>query len=257
MSGADGEIPTEAWRLPRSAEEEAEEAWFLRWYGRWEPLDPDGVRALLEGFDRPWWLIGGWAIEAFTGRRRVHEDMDISLLACDVPALRAHLGDAWTIWSNLGGTLRPLDDRHPEPIAPDGQLWVRRSAAEPWVLDIPTTPDDHGRWTNKRLPSHTATVEEVTWLTPDGLRCQRPEIVLLFKGAQDRPAAGHADILLFPDIQAGNLVYKTLVHTADCKNGCILTGTKVPAILTSRSDSFQTKVNSIALAAVVAAGLDQ
>ena len=75
------------------------------------------------------------------------------------------------------------------------------------------------------------------------------------KGAQDRPAAGHADILLFPDIQAGNLVYKTLVHTAECKNGCILTGTKVPAILTSRSDSFQTKVNSIALAAVVAAGL--
>ena len=75
------------------------------------------------------------------------------------------------------------------------------------------------------------------------------------KGAQDRPAAGCADILLFPDIQAGNLVYKTLVHTAECKNGCILTGTRVPAILTSRSDSFQTKVNSIALAAVVAAGL--
>lgn len=75
------------------------------------------------------------------------------------------------------------------------------------------------------------------------------------KGADGRPAAGHADILLFPDIQAGNLVYKTLVHTAQCKNGCILAGTKVPAILTSRSDSFQTKVNSIALAAVVAEGL--
>ena len=36
------------------------------------------------------------------------------------------------------------------------------------------------------------------------------------------------------------------------KNGCILTGTKVPVILTSRSDTFETKVNSIALAAVVA-----
>ena len=56
------------------------------------------------------------------------------------------------------------------------------------------------------------------------------------KGAQDRPAAGHADILLFPDIQAGNLVYKTLVHTAECKNGCILTGTKVPAILTTMDE---------------------
>lgn len=72
------------------------------------------------------------------------------------------------------------------------------------------------------------------------------------KGATGRKIAGDADILLFPDIHAGNLVYKTLVHTAECKNGCILTGTKVPAILTSRSDSFQTKVNSIALAAVVA-----
>ena len=69
------------------------------------------------------------------------------------------------------------------------------------------------------------------------------------KGAQDRPAAGHADILLFPNIESGNICYKTLVHTAECENGCILTGTKVPAILTSRSDSFKTKVNSIALAA--------
>lgn len=75
------------------------------------------------------------------------------------------------------------------------------------------------------------------------------------KGASNRKIAGDADILLFPDIHAGNLVYKTLVHTAKVENGCILTGTKVPAILTSRSDSFQTKVNSIALAAVVAEGL--
>ncbi len=72
------------------------------------------------------------------------------------------------------------------------------------------------------------------------------------KGATDRKIQGDADILLFPDIHAGNLVYKALVHTAEVKNGCILTGTKAPVILTSRSDTFETKVNSIALAAVVA-----
>lgn len=73
------------------------------------------------------------------------------------------------------------------------------------------------------------------------------------KGATDRKIQGDADILLFPDIHAGNLVYKCLVHTVPgLKNGCILTGTKVPVILTSRSDTFETKVNSIALAAVVA-----
>lgn len=72
------------------------------------------------------------------------------------------------------------------------------------------------------------------------------------KGALDRKIAGDADILLFPDIHAGNLVYKAIVHMADMKNGNIITGTKAPVILTSRSDNCETKVNSIALAAVVA-----
>lgn len=72
------------------------------------------------------------------------------------------------------------------------------------------------------------------------------------KNAEDRKIVGDADILLFPDIHAGNIAYKFIVKTTEFKNGCILTGTKAPAILTSRSDSFETKVNSIALAAVVA-----
>ena len=75
------------------------------------------------------------------------------------------------------------------------------------------------------------------------------------KGATNRKIVGDADILLFPDIHAGNITYKTLVHTAKVKNGCILTGTKAPVILTSRSDTFETKVNSIALAAIVAENL--
>ena len=78
------------------------------------------------------------------------------------------------------------------------------------------------------------------------------------KGATDRKIQGDADVLLFPDIHAGNLVDKALVHTVPgVKNGCILTGTKVPVILTSRSDTFETKVNSIALAAVVAHELNK
>lgn len=72
------------------------------------------------------------------------------------------------------------------------------------------------------------------------------------KGAEGRKIVGDADVLLFPDIHAGNITYKCLVHTTEMKNGCILTGTAAPVILTSRSDSFETKVNSIALAAVVA-----
>lgn len=72
------------------------------------------------------------------------------------------------------------------------------------------------------------------------------------KGGTDRKIAGDADVLLFPDIHAGNLVYKTLTHLCEVKNGNILTGTAAPVILTSRSDDFETKMHSIALAAVVA-----
>jgi len=71
-------------------------------------------------------------------------------------------------------------------------------------------------------------------------------------GAGERKIVGDADILLFPDIHAGNLVYKVIVRFTKCQNGCILMGTKAPVILTSRSDTPETKVNSIALAAVVA-----
>ena len=65
--------------------------------------------------------------------------------------------------------------------------------------------------------------------------------------------AGQADILMMPNIETGNVMYKTLTYFASVKNGCLLVGTSAPAILTSRADSFETKVNSIALAALVAA----
>ena len=66
------------------------------------------------------------------------------------------------------------------------------------------------------------------------------------------PVAGKADILLLPNIDVANVMYKTLTYTSKTKNGGILVGTSAPVILTSRADSFETKVNSIALAAVVA-----
>lgn len=72
------------------------------------------------------------------------------------------------------------------------------------------------------------------------------------KGGAASPVVGHADIILFPNIDAGNISYKWLVRTAKVKNGNLLIGTSAPVILTSRSDDFETKVNSIALAAVIA-----
>ena len=63
--------------------------------------------------------------------------------------------------------------------------------------------------------------------------------------------AGKADILLLPNIESANVMYKTLTYTSKSRNGGLLVGTSAPVILTSRADSFETKVNSIALAALV------
>lgn len=66
--------------------------------------------------------------------------------------------------------------------------------------------------------------------------------------------AGKADIILLPNIESANVMYKTLTYTAKTRNGGLLVGTSAPVILTSRADSFETKINSIALAALVAEG---
>jgi hypothetical protein len=158
---------------------------FDRWYGGWEPLNPISTAAFMDGFDRPWWIIGGWSIEAFTGVSRPHEDMDISILSSDAEALRLFVGDRWTMWNVDDGWFRPFDDRFPT-IRPDSQVWVRRDARSPWVLDIPLTPDTDGRWTNKRNLAHTEELDDVTWVAPDGLRYARPEVGLMFKAAQVR-----------------------------------------------------------------------
>lgn len=67
------------------------------------------------------------------------------------------------------------------------------------------------------------------------------------------PVAGNADIILVPNIETGNVMYKTLTYTSNAKNGGILAGAAAPVILTSRADSHESKLYSIALASLVAA----
>ncbi len=66
--------------------------------------------------------------------------------------------------------------------------------------------------------------------------------------------AGDVDILLMPDIEAGNILYKTLVYLAGAKVAGLIAGAAAPIVLTSRSDSPEAKLLSIACASVVAGG---
>lgn len=61
------------------------------------------------------------------------------------------------------------------------------------------------------------------------------------------PVAGKADVLVVPDIEAGNVLYKSITYFSKCENAGLIVGAKAPIILTSRADSDKTKLNSIAL----------
>jgi phosphate butyryltransferase len=63
--------------------------------------------------------------------------------------------------------------------------------------------------------------------------------------------AGDTDLLLMPDIEVGNVLYKSLVFFARAKVASVILGARVPIVLTSRSDSEQAKYDSILLSAAV------
>jgi len=72
----------------------------------------------------------------------------------------------------------------------------------------------------------------------------------LHKGI-DNAVAGDSDIILVPDIEAGNILYKALNFLGGAASAAIVMGASAPIVLTSRSDDERSKLLSVALAAVI------
>ncbi len=68
----------------------------------------------------------------------------------------------------------------------------------------------------------------------------------------DSPVAGQADILLVPNIETGNALYKAMVYFMSATAAGLVMGAKVPIILTSRADPPEARLTAAALAAIVA-----
>lgn len=62
--------------------------------------------------------------------------------------------------------------------------------------------------------------------------------------------AGKADILLVPGVESGNVIYKTLTELGQARCAAIVLGARAPVVLTSRADSYETKLISIALGVI-------
>lgn len=159
----------------------------VRLYGPWRPRTPADAVALFDGYQGRWWIAGGWAIEAFTGRSREHGDLDPSIPRSDVGLLRRHLAGRLDIWAADSGTLGPLIGADDEPLSPTCEnLWLRAGGADPWEYDVILTAVTPSTWTFKRDARVTRPSGEILWQR-DGISYLRPEIQLLYKASGLRP----------------------------------------------------------------------
>ena len=154
-------------------------------------MELTAARKALAGYDRPWWIGGGWAIDLFAGvRSRRHEDVDVVVLRRDQQNLAAHL-DGWDLHVvTRAGELQPWRGELLDPLV--HELRARRSRDDAWTCELLLDDADGDRWVFRRDPRVARPLAEIG-LARNGLPVLAPEIVLLFK-AKDPGAKDEADL---------------------------------------------------------------
>ena len=133
-----------------------------------------------------WWVSGGRALELHVGRSwRAHEDTDIGLLRRDAPGLRSVLA-GWDIHVAAGGRLTQWDGGELFSRLHQNNLWCRRSADGPWLIDVTVSDGDGNSWVFRRDPSLRVPWPDAVLLTVEGIPYLAPELQLLFKSRDRR-----------------------------------------------------------------------
>jgi hypothetical protein len=153
-----------------------------------EPIE--GVARLFSGFERPWFVSGGWAIDLFVGRvTREHEDLEVGIFRRDQGRLWEHLA-GWELCKAVSG--------------PDGGEWVpwvegewlgpsihqvraRRIEGEPSEFELFLNDATGDIWECKRNKAITRPVGEISVRSGGGIPILAPEIQLLYKAKWHRP----------------------------------------------------------------------
>jgi hypothetical protein len=146
---------------------------------------PLQVAALMAGFDRPWCIAGGWAIDLFLGREtRPHYDVELVVFREDQGALYTYLA---------GWPLEKVRNRVREPWRgewlelPVHQVDVRVSGSGFKKLEVLFNERDGQLWWFRRNMAVTRSLDACMLLPTLGVPILAPEIVLLFKAKGPQP----------------------------------------------------------------------
>lgn len=155
-------------------------------FGRWEPLS---VAATIETFRAApfrWWLSGGRALELHLGRSwRDHADTDVGVIRRDAARILPVL-DGWDIHIAAAGRLAPWTGEGLEAALHQNNLWCRRHADGPWLVDVTIGEGDDEVWIYRRDPRHRFQWTDAVLQTADGVPYLAPDLQLLFKSKDPR-----------------------------------------------------------------------
>ena len=164
----------------------------------WKAWHPTELARRLAGIDRPWCMVGGWALDLWHGREtREHHDLEFTLLREDFDRFREVLsGDGaetsplipqrFAFYTAIDGVLTLLPDDQPLPSAA-AQVWCWDIAAEHWRVDMMIEPGTPDTWICKRDLAITRPPQEIVGRSDEGVPYLGPSAILLLKAKHQRP----------------------------------------------------------------------
>lgn len=151
----------------------------------WHCWQPEALAQRLLRVERPWCVVGGWALDLWHGRQtREHEDIEFTVLREDIAAFRQALAGI-SFYAAGDGQVAALapDDAPPADIF---QLWCLEDALRCWRADMMVEPGSTDTWAYKHDPRLTRPRHEMVDRTAAGIPYLRPAGVLLFKARHQR-----------------------------------------------------------------------
>jgi hypothetical protein len=154
--------------------------------GPWEPLGLPSVVQLFGPAPFRWWISGGFALDLHVGRSwRDHDDIDVGVVRGDL-GLVGQLLSSWFLYVAAAGNLRPWRGEPLDAARHQNNVWCRRTADGPWILDLTINDGSDDRWIYRRDRSVEVPWDLAVLRTGGGVPYLAPELQLLFKSTHPR-----------------------------------------------------------------------